>query len=96
MEISRTLWLPDITGWWWHQEDPQTQYFNIHNVVLDIYSSILHDIGVKASFYVARELSGWSQSKTMSMILWESNVDRLLGQANNQIFVGDSATFPTI
>jgi len=50
MEISSTLWIPDITDWWRQQEEPHSKYPDLSNVVRDIFSIIPHGVGVEASF----------------------------------------------
>jgi len=50
MEIGRTFWLPDITDWWWQQEETQLMYADLSNVARDIVSIIPHCVGVDASF----------------------------------------------
>jgi len=37
MEISSTVWLPDITDWWRQQEETHSQYADLSNVALDIF-----------------------------------------------------------
>jgi len=50
MQISSTLWIPDITDWGCQQEGMQSMYPDLSNVVCDIFSLILQVVGVKASF----------------------------------------------
>jgi hypothetical protein len=46
MEISSTLWIPDMTEWWRQQEKMHSKYANLSNVARDIFSIIPHRVGV--------------------------------------------------
>jgi hypothetical protein len=64
MEISCTFWILDITDWWCQQEEILAKYTNLANVVGEIFSIILHRVGVVATFSLGRDYIGWRQSKT--------------------------------
>jgi hypothetical protein len=44
--IRGTSWIPDMTDWWRIQEEIQSMYVDLSNVVSDIYSIIPHGIGL--------------------------------------------------
>jgi hypothetical protein len=50
MEISSTFWIPDISDWWRQQEETHSNYADLSNVARDIFSVILHGVGVEANF----------------------------------------------
>jgi hypothetical protein len=50
MEISSTFWIPDLTDWWWQQEETHSKYADLTNVARDIFSIIPHGVRVEASF----------------------------------------------
>jgi len=60
MEISSRLSIPDITDWWCQQEETQSKYADLSNVVHNIFSIIPHGVRVEASFSLGREVIGWS------------------------------------
>jgi hypothetical protein len=64
MAIGSTFWVPDITDWWRQQEETHSMYADLSNVARDIFSVILHGVGVEASFSLGREVIGWKQSKS--------------------------------
>jgi hypothetical protein len=76
LEISRTFWFPDITDWWWQQEEMQWKFANLSNVTCDIFSIIPHGVGVEASFSLGQDMIGWRQSKTTGGTLCENVVVR--------------------
>ena len=71
MEISSTFCLPDITDWWWQQEETHSKYADLSNVARDIFSIIPHGVAVEASFSLGRDAIGWRQSKTTGETLRE-------------------------
>jgi len=85
MEISSTVWIPDITDWWRQQEEMHSMYAYLSNVARDIVSIIPHGIGVQASFSLGRDVIGWRQSKTTGGTLREEVVARQFARANNGI-----------
>ena len=89
MEISSTLWLPDITDWWRQQEETHSKYADLTNVARDIFSIISHGVGVEASSSLGRDVIGWRQSKTTGETLREKVVVRQFAPANNGLLVGD-------
>jgi len=88
MEISCTFWLPDITDWWHQQEETQSKYTDLSNVARDIFSIILHGVGVEASFFLGRDVIGLRKAKTTGETVREKVVVRLFAWANNRILAG--------
>jgi hypothetical protein len=76
MEISSTCWLPDIIDWWRQQEETHLKYADLSNVARDIFSIILHGVGVEASISHGRDVIGWRQSKTTGETLREKVIVR--------------------
>jgi hypothetical protein len=76
MEISSTLWIPNITDWWRQQEEMHSKYADLSNVARDIFSIIRHGVGVQASFSLRQDVIGWMQSKTTGETLREKVVVR--------------------
>jgi len=46
IEISSTVWIPDITDWWRQQEKTHSKYADLSNVARVIFSIIPHGVGV--------------------------------------------------
>jgi len=92
MEISSTVWLPDITDWWRQQESTHWKFADLSNVACDIFSIIPHGVGVEASFSLGRDNIGWRKSKSTGKTLGENFVVRQFARANKGIFVGRCAT----
>ena len=88
MQISRTLWLPVITDWWRQQEETQTKYANLSNVVRDIFCIIPYAVGVEASFSLGPDVIGWGQSETTGETLRDTVVVRQFARANNWPRIG--------
>jgi hypothetical protein len=40
IEISGTFWVPDITDWWWQQDETHSKYADLSNVAHDIFCII--------------------------------------------------------
>jgi hypothetical protein len=89
MEISSTLWLPDITDCWRQQEETHSNYADLSNVVRDIFSIIPHGVRVKASVSFVQDVIGWRQSQTTGETLREIVVVRQFAGANNGLLAGD-------
>jgi len=64
MEISTTFWLPDITDRWCQQEETESNYVDLSNVVCGIFCIISDGIRLEASLSIGRDVIGWRQSKT--------------------------------
>jgi len=64
LDISSSLWLPEITDWWQHQEETHTTYTDLSDVARDIFSIIPQGVGVEASFSFGRDVIGWRRSNT--------------------------------
>ena len=90
MEVSSILWIPDITDWWWHQEETHSKYPDLLNVPRDKFSIIPHGVGVEARFSLVPEVISWRQWKTTGMTLREKVVVRLFASAINGILPGDN------
>jgi hypothetical protein len=95
MEISSTLWLPDITDWWRQQEETHSKYADRSNVACDIFSIILHGVGVEASFSLGRYVIGGRQSTTTGETHREKVIIRQFARANNGILAGYGAVLDT-
>ena len=88
MEISCTLWLPDITDWWRQSEETHSKSADLSNVVHNIFSIIPHAVGVEASFSLGRDVIGWRLSKTTGETLGNEVLVRQFARANNGILAG--------
>jgi len=88
MEISSTLWIPDITNWWRQQEETHSKYADLSNVVRDIFSIIQNGVEVESSFSLGRDVIGWRQSKTAGDTLHEKVVVRQFTGASHGILAG--------
>jgi len=88
MEVSGTLWLPDITDWWHQQEEKVSQYANRPNVARYIFSIIPHGVRLEASLSLGEDDIGWRQSKPTGETLWEKVIVRQYSRANNGIMAG--------
>jgi hypothetical protein len=91
MVIHSAFWLPDITDWWWQQEEMHSRYAELSNVARDIFSIIPHGFGVEASFSLGQDVIGWRQSKTTGETLHEKIVVRQFARANSGLLAGDDA-----
>jgi hypothetical protein len=89
MEISSTCWLPDITDWWWQQEETHSQYADLSNVARDIFSIIYQGVGVEASFSLGQDVIRWRQSRTTGETVCEKLVVRQFPRANTGLLAGD-------
>jgi len=96
MEISSTLWIPDITDWWQQQEKTHSKYANLCNVARDIFSIIPHGVAVEASFSLGRDVISWRQSKTTGETLREKVVLRQFARANDGILAGTDPELDTM
>jgi len=96
MEISSTFWLTDITDWWRQQEQMHSNYADLSDVTQDIFSIILHGVGVEASFSQGQDVIGWRQSKTAGKTLREKVVVRQSARANNRILAGADPELDTM
>ena len=88
MEMSSTIWLPDITNWWHRQEETHSKYADCSNVVHDIFCIIPHGVKVEASFCLGWDVIGWRQSKTTGETLRQKVVVKQFARANNGILAG--------
>jgi hypothetical protein len=59
VEISRTFCIPDISDWWQQQEEMHSKYTDLFNVAQNIFSIILHGVGVVARFSLGQDDIGW-------------------------------------
>jgi len=95
MEISSTFRIPDITDWWWQQEETHWMYADLSNVAHGIFSIIQHGVGAEASFSLGWDVIGWRQSKTTGETLREKVVVRQFARANNGILAGTDPELDT-
>jgi len=95
MEISSTVWLPEITDWWRQQEEMHSMYTDLTNVARNIFFILPHGVGVEASFSLGRDVIGWSESKTTGGTLPEKVIVTQIARANDGIFAGDCAALHT-
>jgi len=96
MEISSTLWIPDITDWWRQQEKTHSKYADLSNVARDIFSIIPHGVAVEASVSLGRDVIGWRQSQSTGKTLHEKVVLRQFAQANHRILAGTDPELDTM
>jgi hypothetical protein len=89
MEIGSTFWLPDITDWWWQQEETHPKFDDFSNGARDRFSIISHGIRVEASLSYGRNLIRWRQSKTTGESLCVRVVVMQCGRANSGLLAGD-------
>jgi len=89
MEISSTMWIPDIAEWWRQQEEMHSKYADLSNVARHIFSIMPHGVGVETSFSLGQDVIGWMQSKTTGETIREKVVVRQYAPANNGILAGD-------
>jgi hypothetical protein len=76
MEIISTFLIPDTTDWWQQLEEMNSKYTELSNVGRDIFSIIIHGVGVEASFYLSRDVIGLRQSKTTGKTIRQKVVVR--------------------
>jgi len=95
MEISSTLWIPDVTDWWRQLEETHSKYADLSNVACDIFSIIPPGVGVEASFSLGRDVIAGTQSKTTGETLRKKVVVRQFGCANNGILAGTDPELDT-
>ena len=88
MEIRSTFWLPDITDWWCQQAETHSKYANCSNVARNIFSIILHRVGLEASLSLGRAVRGWRQSQTTGDTLPENIVVWQFAPANDGVWAG--------
>jgi len=89
MEISRKLWLPEITDWWRQQEEMHWKYADLSNVARDIFYIIPHGVGVEASFSLGWDVIRWRQLKFTGERPRENVVVRQFARATNWLQAGD-------
>jgi hypothetical protein len=85
MEIRSSFCIPDIADWWRQQPETHPKYADLSNVARDIFSIMLHGVGVEASFSLGRDVIGWRQSGTTGGTLRENVVVRQFAEAKNGI-----------
>jgi hypothetical protein len=95
MEISSTFWLLDITDWWRQQEETHSKCADLSNVARDIFSIIPHGVRVEASFWLGRDVLGWTQSKTTGETFPDKLVLRLFSGTNSGLLAGDNPVLDT-
>jgi hypothetical protein len=87
MEIGRTLWIPDITGWWHQPEEEHSMKPNLANVAQDRFSMILHGVGVEASLSLRGDATSWRQLKTAGESFHQHVVIRHFAQNSDRVLV---------
>ena len=95
MEISRTLWIPDITDWWQQHEATHPMYPDLSNVARDRFSIITRGVIVESSFSLGQDVIGWRQSKTTGGTLREKVVERQFARTDNGILADDKTESDT-
>jgi len=95
MEISSTLWSPDISHSWHQQEDTHSKYADLSNVERKICCIIPHDVGVEARFSLGQDVIGWWQSKTTRETLRKKVIIRQFARANDRIVASDAPLLHT-
>ena len=88
MDMSSTLWLPDITDRWCQQAETNSKHAHLSNVAREIFSIIPHSVGVEAHFSIGRDVIGWRQSKTTGGTLRQKFIVRQFARPNNRILAG--------
>jgi len=96
MEISSTLWIPDITDWRHQQEEIHSKYADLSNGVRDIFSIIPHGVGVVASFSLGRVVIAWRQSKPSGGTFRKTVIERQFARSNDRILAGDYPVLDTM
>jgi hypothetical protein len=91
LEISRTFWFPDITDWWWQQEERHTKLPNLSNVARDISSIIPYCVGVEASFSLGQDVISWRQSKSTGDTLRKEVAVKQFARANIGVLASDNS-----
>jgi hypothetical protein len=67
MEISSTLWIPNIRDWWCQQDEMHSKYADLSNVAHKIFSLTPHGVGVEASFPWAEMLAAGGSQKSQAI-----------------------------
>jgi hypothetical protein len=73
----------------------QPKYFNRWNVAHNIFSTILHGVGVESSVSLGQDVIGWRQTKTTGETQHEKVVVRQFTPANNGILAGHGKAIDT-
>jgi len=95
MEISNTVWLPDITDWWRQQKEMHWKYADLSNLARNIHSVIPHGVWQEACLSHAQKVIGWREPKTTCETLWENVIVKQFARANNGMLAGDCAALDT-
>ena len=95
IEISSTFWLPDITDWWHQHKKTHSKYTDVSNVARDVFSVILHAVGVEASSSLGRNIIRWRQSKTTCKTFCKKVVVGQYTRANDRILADDDSALDT-
>jgi len=85
IEIRSTSLLVDLADRWRQLDQTHSQYTDLSNVALVIFSIISNGIGVEASISLGWDVSGWRQSKTTGETLRENLLARHFVPPNNRI-----------
>jgi len=95
MEISSTFWIPDITDWWQQYEQTHSKSAIHSYVACDIFSNILHGVGVEAGFSLGQDIIDPKQSNNTGETLLNIVVVRQFPRANNGMLVGTDPALDT-
>jgi len=96
MEISSTLWIPDITDWWRYQEETHSMSVAFSNVARNIFWIIPYRVTVDASFSPGQDVTGCRQQKTASRTLDKKEVVMQFARANSTIVSGADPALDTM
>jgi len=89
MEISSTVWIPNITNWWRQHGERHSTDANLTNVARDMVCITPDAVGVDTRFALGQDDIGWWRSKTTGETLRQRGVLRQFAGANNRILAGD-------
>jgi len=88
--------MPNIKDCWHQKEETHSKYANLSNLAGDIFSIILHGVGVEASFSFLQDAISWSQSTTTGKTLHEEMTLRKFARANTGLLAADDPALDRI
>jgi len=95
MEVSSSLWIPDITDSWHQQKEMHSKFSILSNVAPDIVSILWHGVRPEGSVSLRWEIIGWRQSNTTGETLWGKVIIKQFAPANTVILTGDDPRLDT-
>ena len=95
VESSSILWILDITDWWCQQEETHSINTDRSNVAYNIFTVILQDVWVVASWSFGWDVIGWKQWNTTGKTLCQQVIVRQYASANNRILTADDPALHT-